>query len=163
MSAGSEKKLFSKWEILFESAELLRLLALRRRTPSAKPHGAAITANQERIFFLIIKHRGESVSVKYLAKQLDITTAAVSQSIERLAKLGLVERRQDPSDRRAVSLTVSEKAISILKEMDGHFCDVLDDIITKGGFTEDEIASFVRTGERLHAQLLSRWGAQLGA
>lgn len=45
--------------------------------------------------------------VSEIGSQMGVTNAAVSQVVERLVQLGLVERREDPDDRRARRLSLT--------------------------------------------------------
>jgi len=47
-----------------------------------------------------LHHKGSS-AVKGLADHLGVSNAAVSQMLERLVQDGIVQREEDPSDRRA--------------------------------------------------------------
>ena len=75
-------------------------------------------------------YHGGKVGVSDMGGHLGITNAAASQAIDRLVKDGLLKRAEDPQDRRAKQLTLTE---------DGH------DLIERGiearsqwiaGFTE---------------------------
>lgn len=51
-----------------------------------------------------------------IATHLDITNAAASQMLDRLVRLGLVDRREDPADRRGKLLSLTEAGSSMLRE-----------------------------------------------
>ena len=59
-------------------------------------------------------HYEGACGVSDIADQLGVTSAAASQMIDRLAHLGLVERTEDPNDRRAKQLTVTPKGQALL-------------------------------------------------
>ena len=71
-------------------------------------------------FFLLMQvHRREHCGISDLSEHLEITNAATSQLVDKLVQAGLLERAEDPHDRRAkqVSLTPAgdemvEKAIA---------------------------------------------------
>jgi DNA-binding MarR family transcriptional regulator len=62
-----------------------------------------------------IHHAGGS-GVTDLGEHLGITNAAVSQLLERLVQQGLILRDEDPADRRAKKLTLTEKGAQTLQE-----------------------------------------------
>jgi DNA-binding MarR family transcriptional regulator len=62
-----------------------------------------------------IHHSGGS-GVTDLGEHLGITNAAVSQLLERLVQQGLILRDEDPADRRAKKLTLTEKGAQTLQE-----------------------------------------------
>ena len=57
---------------------------------------------------LLMLHHRERCGVSEIAGDMDITSPAASQLVERLVQQGLVERREDPRDRRARALSLSE-------------------------------------------------------
>lgn len=60
--------------------------------------------------------REEMQKMHALADKLEIKLPALSQSVDRLVKRGLVERHADPEDRRAVRLGLTEAARTLLSE-----------------------------------------------
>jgi DNA-binding MarR family transcriptional regulator len=64
-------------------------------------------------FFLLMHvHRHEHCGISNLSEHLEITNAATSQLVDKLVHAGLLERAEDPHDRRAkqVSLTLDGQA-----------------------------------------------------
>jgi len=59
---------------------------------------------------------GESAGVSEIGEQLGVTNAAASQAVERLVQLGLIERTEDPEDRRAKQLTLTQKGRALIEE-----------------------------------------------
>lgn len=62
-----------------------------------------------------IQHKGGS-GVTGLGDGLGVTSAAASQMLERLVQQGLISRSEDPEDRRAKQLALTEKGRQILHE-----------------------------------------------
>ena len=61
-------------------------------------------------FFLLMQvHHRHHCGISDLSEHLDITAAAASQLVDKLVQAGLLEREEDPHDRRAkqVSLTTT--------------------------------------------------------
>lgn len=73
----------------------------------AKEHGLSVP----QIGALIgIHHRG-ACGVSDVGDELGVTRAAASQMLERLVQAGLVERREDPDDRRAKRIVLTERGL----------------------------------------------------
>ncbi len=53
-------------------------------------------------------HRG-TCGVSELGEEMGITNAAASQAIDKLVNLGLIARSEDPADRRAKQLVLTDK------------------------------------------------------
>jgi DNA-binding MarR family transcriptional regulator len=62
-----------------------------------------------------LKHGGSS-GVSEIGDQLGITNAAASQTVDRLVNLGLVERTEDPVDRRAKRLALTPEGRRLIEE-----------------------------------------------
>ena len=57
--------------------------------------------------FMRIHHHGCGCNVSDVAAQLGVSNARASQMIERLVRQGLLERSEDPDDRRAKRITLT--------------------------------------------------------
>lgn len=80
------------------------------------PHGFAfgdlvLTKPQITIFFFVGHHR-DGVSVKEIAKFLNVTKGAVTQFIDGLVEKNLVRREEDARDRRVQRIRLTEFAAS---------------------------------------------------
>jgi DNA-binding MarR family transcriptional regulator len=60
-------------------------------------------------------HRG-STSVSEVGEQLGVTNAAASQAVDRLVQLGLIIRTEDPEDRRAKQLALTQKGRELINQ-----------------------------------------------
>ncbi len=60
-------------------------------------------------------HHG-SISVSDVGQQLGVTNAAASQAVDRLVQMGLIERTEDPEDRRAKQLAVTKKGRILIEQ-----------------------------------------------
>ncbi len=58
----------------------------------------------------------KSTSVSEVGEQLGVTNAAASQAVDRLVGLGLIERTEDPEDRRAKRLALTSKGRALIDE-----------------------------------------------
>jgi DNA-binding MarR family transcriptional regulator len=79
---------------------------------SMKQHG--LSAPQIHAL-LYIFHAGEC-QVSDIGNLADASNAAASQLVERLVQQGLVDRREDPEDRRNKQVSLSEKGKSLFHE-----------------------------------------------
>lgn len=61
-------------------------------------------------------HRLGSSGVTDLGDHLGVTSAAVSQMLERLVQQGLILRSEDPTDRRVKQIILTDKGRQVLKE-----------------------------------------------
>jgi DNA-binding MarR family transcriptional regulator len=59
---------------------------------------------------------GGSTGVSEIGEQLGVTNAAASQAVDRLVQLGLIERTEDPEDRRAKRLALTQKGRALIEE-----------------------------------------------
>jgi DNA-binding MarR family transcriptional regulator len=65
------------------------------------------------LYFL--KHKGIS-GVSDLGSHLGVSNPAASQMLERLVEEGLIQRSEDPEDRRMKRISLTEKGSSVIKE-----------------------------------------------
>ena len=65
---------------------------------------------------LLFVHRKGVCGVSDIGDDLDITSAAASQMLERLVQQGLIERTEDPNDRRAKQIALTDQGHQMLRE-----------------------------------------------
>ena len=79
-------------------------------------------------------HHGSSCGVSNIGDLLGVTNAAASQMIDRLVQHGLIERTEDPIDRRAKQLRLTDRGRSIVREsieVRRRWMEKLTDALTK--------------------------------
>lgn len=103
--------------VLHDLARQLRLEADRR----AAVHG--MTRAQWIILFWLERQPG--LSQKELAELLEVEPISVARLIDRLADRGMVERRDDPHDRRIWRLHLLPPAMPVLKALHSERADML--------------------------------------
>ena len=59
---------------------------------------------------------GSNCGVSEIGEQLGITNAAASQTVDRMVQLGLIERTEDPDDRRAKRLALTQKGRTFMEK-----------------------------------------------
>jgi DNA-binding MarR family transcriptional regulator len=58
---------------------------------------------------------GSNSGVSEIGEQMGVTSAAASQAIDRLVLLDLIERTEDPKDRRAKRLALTPKGRTVIE------------------------------------------------
>ncbi len=80
---------------------------------SITPYG--LTTSQ--FFLLIALYEENGILISKLAKKVALDKATLTGIIDRLERDGLVERRNDPEDRRAIRIYLTSKAESLREEL----------------------------------------------
>jgi DNA-binding MarR family transcriptional regulator len=101
---------------------------------------------------------GKHCAVTELGDELGVSGAAASQMVDKLVQLGLIERQEDPHDRRVRRLSLTQKGKAIIarsiearQEWIGRFCSSLSEEKAKeaaGLFNQ-----FAQIAERLETAL----------
>lgn len=76
---------------------------------------------------------GGCAGVSEIGDQLGVTNAAASQAVDRLVQLGLIERTEDPEDRRAKRLALTQKGRTLIEkgvEVRSQWIEGLTDALT---------------------------------
>ncbi|MFO1140793.1 MAG: MarR family transcriptional regulator [Amaricoccus sp.] len=91
--------------------------------------------------------RNEGIGQAGLAGLLDIEPMTLSRHVDRMEAAGLVERRQDPNDRRARQLFTTEKSRELLAPMRARAAEVYDQ--AQEGLSAEERAALVAALEHI--------------
>lgn len=68
-------------------------------------------------FFLLMQvYYRKQCGISDLSEHMEITAAAASQTVEKLVQSGLLDRAEDPSDRRAKQITLSIKGRELIEK-----------------------------------------------
>ena len=76
---------------------------------------------------------GKNSGVSEIGDQLGVSNAAASQAVDRLVQMGLIERTEDPDDRRAKRLALTQKGCELMEkgiEARGKWIEGLTDALT---------------------------------
>ena len=103
------------WKKLLETTEKIRNYQSRAISKGKAPD---ITMTQMQIMGCVLFSPEKSVRVRDISEELGITPGGISQQVETLVKMGLLERKTDEKDRRAVCITLSEKGKEINQWVD---------------------------------------------
>lgn len=103
-----------------ETAHALRKAFDRRAV------GLGVTRAQWKVLFRLDRHPG--LRQIELADMLDIEPITLSRIVDRLEESGVVERRADPSDRRAWRLHVTARARPLIAKLRAIADDMIADV-----------------------------------
>ncbi len=88
---------------------------LMRRAFDERARGIGVTRPQWQVLTLLNRHEGSNQGS--LAEMLDTEPITLCRMVDRLQQAGLVERRQDPADRRVWRLFLTDKARELLEQL----------------------------------------------
>ena len=147
------------WRRTLHVSDLFRIVA-KKGADSA--HMNRITVNQARIFGYIFSRRREGpIRISRLAHDLDVTPAAAGQAVDRLVRAGMVDRKTDPSDRRALVISISKKGLAHLHEYEKRCRDLSDELLAD--LPPADVAAFDRVLSAVYDGLDERWRDILAA
>ncbi|HLJ71487.1 MAG TPA: MarR family transcriptional regulator [Roseiarcus sp.] len=128
---------------MHDVARLLRTLADQR----------ARALNMTRAQWSVLKRLEMSQGVKQaeLAELLDLQPITLARLVDKLAGLGLVERRDDPNDRRANRLYLTEGAAPVLERLNELGEALVGQALN--GFDAFEIAALGKSMDRIKTNL----------
>ena len=139
------------WKKLLETTEKIRNYQSRAISKGKAPD---ITMTQMQIMGCVMFSPEKSVRVRDISEELGITPGGISQQVDTLVKMGLLERKPDEKDRRAVCITLSEKGEEINQWVDQFlsslFRKLLADVPEKKRYVFAEVLdSMYQTLEKL--------------
>jgi DNA-binding MarR family transcriptional regulator len=92
--------------------------SMRERAHFAKATGLSLP----QFGVLMQMHYRRDCGVSDLSERFDITNAAASQLVEKLVQSRLIQREEDPADRRAKLLNLTEKGRELIQQgMEGRY------------------------------------------
>ncbi|MFA0964630.1 MarR family winged helix-turn-helix transcriptional regulator [Roseivirga sp. BDSF3-8] len=77
-----------------------------------------LTRQQYNVLRILRGHQSDGASVNVIKNRMLDKMSDASRIVERLRVKGLVERHQDREDRRAVTVTITDKGVNLLQKMD---------------------------------------------
>jgi DNA-binding MarR family transcriptional regulator len=98
----------------------------------------------------LLWNQGE-MTQQQLADQLQKDKNSVTKLVDAIEKKGFVVRKQNPHDRRANTLVLTEKANELKPGAKQKGISILDQILE--GISEDELRSFLSTLRKLNANM----------
>ena len=104
----------------------------------------SVTTSQWAILKLL--KRREGLSQVEIQEELGVEGATVSGMVQRMIRLGLLERRPDPDDKRVLRVFLTERGRSLEQVLTPLAMEVSD--LTFSGFSADEQEFFIRLVKR---------------
>ncbi len=98
--------------VLREWAEIFMTRSMREWARFVKSSGLSMP--QFSTLMRLYYHGGCGISE--ISAHLDVTAPAASQMVDRLVQMGLLERDEDPNDRRAKQVTLSAKGRGLIEK-----------------------------------------------
>lgn len=124
-------------------------LMRRRFDERARKSGA--TGAQWRMLKILARQPG--LNQGQLAEMLEVEPITCCRMIDRLEESGLLERRRDPSDRRAWRIHLTDKAGPVLSELHDIAGDMIEGALS--GLSPDQRAALVASLETIRSNLTS--------
>jgi DNA-binding MarR family transcriptional regulator len=137
-------------------AQVSRLL---RRSFDARARGIGVTRPQWQVLTLLSFNGG--INQGGLAELLEVEPITLGRMIDRLQDAAMVERRADPTDRRAWKLFLTEKGQGLLDELRPFARDTYEAALE--GVDEAELAAVMAVLGRMRANLSRRQTAEIVA
>ncbi len=134
--------------LLHDIARLMR----KRYEQRARPFGLTRAQWQT----LAHLQRREGINQSGLAELLELEPITVARLIDRMEEAGLVERRDDPGDRRAHLLYLTERARPLIGQCRALATAVIDEAFT--GIADDERERVIDLLVRVRGNLSERRG-----
>lgn len=131
---------------LVETSRLLRTYVEQR----ARQHGT--TRAQWGVMSRL--RRQEGLNQAALAEQMDLQPISLARLLDRLQSQNLIERREDPADRRAYRLFLTPEGRALVDELDSVRTEIADEIL--GEAEEGAILSALGTLSTIREQIRAR-------
>lgn len=96
---------------------LMRLSRRLRKGVAVETAPWGLSPHQARALLAIARHTDTPPRISELAERLDVTPRSATEVVDALEEHGLVLRGPDPSDRRAVRLTVTREGARVVEEI----------------------------------------------
>lgn len=107
---------------------------------------------QGRILFVLWER--DDIPISELSKQTGLAKTTLTSMLNRLERLGHIERTSDPSDRRSVHIRLTNSARSLREKYDEASAKMNE--IFYGGFTDDEILAFEKALGKILENLIKK-------
>jgi len=127
---------------------------LARRAFDQRVREIGVTGPQARLLLILSRNAGENQG--YYAERLEVEPITLCRMVDRLEEAGMIERRRDPSDRRAWQLHLTEKSQKFVAQLQLSVDSLVDDMLE--GLTLDERAEFARLLNTVGTNLSERRG-----
>ena len=138
---------------LIETSRLLRAVVEQRLRPYGMTRAQYAT--------LARLDRQDGLAQHELAEALEVQPIAMVRLVDQLSAEGLVERRNDPADRRVNRLYITQAGRERTRGMEGFKQEMGEELFD--GIAETEILGLLESFDRLHANLKTMQAADAAA
>ena len=145
---GKLSKETTLWKKLFQVTEKIRNYQART---FGKGKGPDITMTQVQIIGCVLFSPEQSVRIRDISEEIGITPGGISQQVETLVQMGLLDRKTDSRDRRAVCITLSRKGEEINQKLDRFFSSLFQRLLA--GVPEEKCRIFVEVLDAMSESL----------
>jgi DNA-binding MarR family transcriptional regulator len=111
-----------------------------------------VTGPQARLLLILSRVSGENQG--YYAEKLEVEPITLCRMVDRLEEAGMVERRRDPTDRRAWQLHLTQKSQKIVAKLQLSVDALVEDMLC--GLTSEEREEFARLLKAVGTNLSER-------
>ncbi|MBQ9336252.1 MAG: MarR family transcriptional regulator [Lentisphaeria bacterium] len=136
------------WKKLFQTTEMIRNYQTRAIRKADMPE---ITMTQVQIIGCVLFSPEQSVRIRDISEELGITPGGISQQVETLVRLGLLDRKTDARDRRAVCITLSEEGKALNRSLDDWLTRLFQRLLD--GVPEEKCRIFVEVLDKMSSSL----------
>ena len=136
------------WKKLFQTTEMIRNYQTRAMRTGKMPE---ITMTQVQIIGCVLFSPEQSVRIRDISEELGITPGGVSQQVETLVRLGMLDRKTDAKDRRAVCITLSEDGKALNRRFDEWLTRLFQRLLD--GVPEEKCRIFVEVLDKMSQSL----------
>ena len=143
----TETKLSRAIEMMIKTNHLHKALI------ETKAGTLGIHRTQHRILMHLARHN-QLPSQKELAEHLNVTPAAITGALKKIEADGYVERTLG-HDNRYNELRITDKGRELVKKTRVLFCEVDSSLFD--GFSEDELNSYVKSLEKIQANIKKQY------
>ncbi len=121
---------------IFETGKLIqdrvfRVINVQLEKMEQEHDSDELTAHQVRTILMV--HMRGRISMTALSKLLSISPPSASVMVDRLVEKDLLERKHSDTDRRKVEVTVSEKAIGQIEQVEAAILQSFAELVDKVG------------------------------
>jgi MarR family transcriptional regulator for hemolysin len=132
------------------ASNLLRLARLYRREVN-RALGEHAISDARAVPVLQIARSGGGMRQGVLAEELGLEGPSLVRLLDQLSAAGLVERCDDPTDRRAKTLRVTDEGATLAAAIEAILAELRDRLMAQ--ISDDDLAATVRTFAALTAAL----------
>ena len=126
---------------------LLSLRELRKETHTLlEEQSKKYQLSMTQIFALDMIRQNPKLSLRELAKKVNLSPSTTSEVVEKMVKAGLVEREQSEKNRRRIELSLSNKGLDTLEST---YSDWIDDFSILDELGDDKLQIFYETQQEI--------------